>query len=77
MLDRLESSALIERQRSTTDRRWFPRGSLLPGSLCWGGLDEPVVAMHDQLLGHMSEDQLRTLIALLALARDGVARQEG
>lgn len=77
LLDRLESSALIERQRSTTDRRLVSTRITAAGLALLGRLDEPVVAMHDQLLGHMSEDQLRTLIALLALARDGVARQEG
>ena len=36
-------------------------------------LDEPVVEMHRKLLGHMAPEQLRSLIELLAVAREAVA----
>ena len=40
-------------------------------------LDDPVVEMHHTLLGHMSPEQLNSLIQLLALARDGVIKSNG
>jgi DNA-binding MarR family transcriptional regulator len=72
LLDRLEDSGLIERERSTTDRRLVstritPRGLVLLKSL-----DAPVSAMHKRHLGHMSPRQLKTLTELLALAREAV-----
>lgn len=74
LLDRLETSGLIARERSTEDRRLVSTQITPAGLALLERLDEPVVAMHSELLGHLSEDQLRNLIDLLAVARDAVAR---
>ena len=37
-------------------------------------LDEPVLEMHRELLGHMSDKQLKSLTELLALARAAVVK---
>lgn len=77
LLDRLESSGLIERSRSTTDRRLVSTQITEAGLALLARLDEPVLEMHEHMLGHMSAEQLQTLIELLALARDGVMKANG
>lgn len=74
LLDRLESSGFIERERSTEDRRLVSTRITETGLALLDRLDEPVVQMHRELLGHLSEAQLRALIELLAFARDGISR---
>lgn len=74
LLDRLESSGFIQRERSTEDRRLVATRITEAGLALLDRLDEPVIDMHRELLGHLSDAQLRTLIELLALARDGVSR---
>jgi len=77
LLDRLEASGLIERKRSTTDRRLVSTQITPAGLALLDRLDQPVVGMHHKLLGHLTEDQLQSLIGLLALARDGVIKSNG
>ena len=75
LLDRLEDSGLIERERSTADRRQVATRITPAGLELLASLDQPVFEMHKRLLGHMSERQLTTLTELLALARDAVIGQ--
>lgn len=70
LLDRLEDAGLIARERSTTDRRLVATRITDAGLALLDKLDAPVFEMHRELLGHMSEEQLRTLIELLAVARE-------
>ena len=75
LLDRMEEAALVARVRSTTDRRLVntrltPRGREVVDSL-----DGPVAEEHRRRLGHLTDDQLRTLIALLAAAREGTVER--
>jgi DNA-binding MarR family transcriptional regulator len=69
LLDRLEESGLIERERSTTDRRLVSTRITTAGLELLKTLDEPVLDLHHRLLGHLSDEQLRTLNELLVLAR--------
>ena len=69
LIDRLEAAALVERKRCEKDRRVVyvaiaPRAESLLAEI-----DEPLIALHRQLLGHLSPDELRTLIDLLEKAR--------
>jgi DNA-binding MarR family transcriptional regulator len=73
LLDRLETSGLIERARGTADRRLVSTKITSAGLKLLEQLDEPVVEMHRKLLGHMGPEQLRSLIDLLAMARATVA----
>ena len=74
LLDRLEASGLIERARSSADRRLVSTHITPAGLKLLEQLDEPVLEMHRTLLGHMSAEQLKTLSDLLALAREAVSR---
>lgn len=72
LLDRLEESGLVDRERSTSDRRQVATRVTAKGLALLAELDEPVLAMHARLLGHMSGSQLKTLIELLTIARERV-----
>jgi hypothetical protein len=37
-------------------------------------VDQPVIQRHEALLGHLDEQDLRTLVALLAKVRSGPAQ---
>ena len=69
LLDRLEEAQLIERSRDAEDRRLVTTRITDKGLRLLRELDEPVLAMHKRQLGHMSREQLRTLIDLLGVAR--------
>jgi MarR family transcriptional regulator, organic hydroperoxide resistance regulator len=69
LLDRLEKSALITRQRQQHDRR-VVRSCITEKALqLLAQLDEPVIAAHRRQLGHMNENKLRELVTLLEEAR--------
>ena len=69
LLDRMEEAGLVTRERGDRDRR-LVRTNITPRGLeILASLDQQVVAEHQQALGHLTEEQLRTLIALLTLAR--------
>jgi DNA-binding MarR family transcriptional regulator len=71
LIDRLEDAELVERERLTTDRRQVATRITQKGLELLAELDEPVAAMHKRALGHMSQDQLKTLTELLTIARQG------
>jgi DNA-binding MarR family transcriptional regulator len=69
LLDRLEDADLIERERSTEDRRQVGTRITAKGLMLLSELDGPVADIHKRQLGHLSGAQLKTLAELLALAR--------
>lgn len=75
LMDRLEEAGMIERERSTADRRQVASRITQKGLGVLAALDAPVIAIHRDHLGHMSEAQLRMLSELLELARSPGANQ--
>jgi DNA-binding MarR family transcriptional regulator len=71
LLDRMEEGGLVERERAESDRRQVTTRITRDGLALLKRLDGPVAETHKRQLGHLSDTQLRTLIALLAAARDG------
>lgn len=69
LVDRLERSGLVKRERSTDDRRVVFVAITAKGQALLAGLDEPVRALHKRQLDHMSKKDLVELSRLLALAR--------
>jgi DNA-binding MarR family transcriptional regulator len=71
LLDRLETAGLIVRQRETADRRYVTTRITAAGLALLEELDSGICQIHRNQLGHLGQEQLRTLIDLLAAARDG------
>ena len=70
LLDRLESAGLVDRARDPEDRRQV-RARITPQGLrLLNALDGVLEALHHRQLGHLGEDRLRTLVDLLAAARE-------
>jgi DNA-binding MarR family transcriptional regulator len=69
LLDRMESAGLVSRIRSTEDRRLVNTTLTAKGRSIVDDLDAQVAAAQKAQLGHMTSEQLRTLVDLLGLAR--------
>jgi DNA-binding MarR family transcriptional regulator len=69
LLDRMEGAGFVHRVRSTGDRRLVNTTLTAHGRALVDELDDAVTREHAHQLGHLSEEQLRTLIDLTSLAR--------
>ena len=70
LLDRMEEAGLVARSRDNEDRRLVSTRITDAGRKVVDGLDAPVHEFHKRRMAHVSDEQLRTLINLLTLARD-------
>ena len=71
LLDRMEETGWVVRTRGTEDRRVVSTQLTKAGRDLVDALDEPVDAEHERRLGHLTKTQLRTLIELLTVVRQG------
>ncbi len=69
LVDRLEKRGLVERERSTTDRRVVVVRISKAGLALLKTLDKPVLEVHEAQLGHLSRGELEELNRLLEKAR--------
>lgn len=69
LLDRLERSQLIERQRSDQDRRVVEVAITKKGLDLLAGMDGDISEVQDRLTKHLSSTELRTLCDLLETLR--------
>lgn len=74
LLDRLEKRDLVRRTREKGDRRVVTARITASGLEVLKRLDEPVAELHKAQLGHLDPRQQESLIHLLVLAREKVAR---
>jgi DNA-binding MarR family transcriptional regulator len=72
LLDRLESRGLVGRSREARDRRVITVRITEAGQQLIGELDQLVLQLHRQQLGHLGERKLKTLINLLEQARQAL-----
>jgi DNA-binding MarR family transcriptional regulator len=70
LLDRMEEAGLVVRERSAEDRRLVRTRITDDGLALLARLDEPLLTLHADQLGHLPADRLRTLIELLAEVRE-------
>lgn len=70
LLDRLEAQGLVRRERCTEDRRVVYIELTTKGVDLLQQLDQPVVDLHRELLGHLVPDELRSMISLLEKVRE-------
>ncbi len=71
LLDRLEDADLVGRERQDHDRRLVRSRITSAGLKLLADLDDVVRAEEKRRLSHLNDEQLGTLIDLLALVRSG------
>jgi DNA-binding MarR family transcriptional regulator len=72
LVDRLEKCQLVERRRSTDDRRVIYVAATAKALALLAKIDAPLAALHRTLLGHLTRAELAELNRLLEKAREGV-----
>lgn len=73
LLDKLETRGFVRRERSESDRRVWHVHLTEEGVDLLAELDEPNLAMHRSLVGHLEIEERRQLLSLLEKARTSVA----
>jgi DNA-binding MarR family transcriptional regulator len=73
LLDRMEESGLIVRERGSVDRRYVSTRLTPQGLTLVNKLDAEITEMQDRRVGHMSEKQMKSLLELLEELREGMA----
>jgi DNA-binding MarR family transcriptional regulator len=69
LLDRLEKRSLVSRCRETKDRRMVLTRITDAGLELLARLDRPILEAHHLQLGHLRQEKLKALLALLQEAR--------
>jgi DNA-binding MarR family transcriptional regulator len=69
LIDRLEKSGFVTRERCAEDRRVIYVSLTERGHKTLVDLDQPLQELHEMLLGHLTKDELKELIRLLETAR--------
>ena len=76
LIDRLEQAGFVNRARCEKDRRVIYVALADHGTTTLAVLDEPLVALHRKLLGHLSHAELKELIRLLEKVREPMTRTD-
>jgi DNA-binding MarR family transcriptional regulator len=71
LLDRMEEAGLVTRERQSDDRRLVLTRITSRGKDLLAQLDRPMNELHRTQLARLNDEQLRSLIDLLTLAREG------
>jgi DNA-binding MarR family transcriptional regulator len=71
LIDRLEQAGLVRRERCAQDRRVIFVALTAEGADLLRRLDEPVLELHKDLMGHLTRRELKELSRLLDKARGG------
>jgi DNA-binding MarR family transcriptional regulator len=71
LLDRMEEAGLVARSRDNSDRRMVSTRITVNGNRLLDKLDAPVKELNTRRIGHLTDAQLRSLVDLLTLARNG------
>lgn len=75
LLDRLEKQGLVQRERCTEDRRVVYVELTDAAQELLERMDNPVLELHKQLIGHLTQAELKELSRLLEKARGSVQAQ--
>jgi DNA-binding MarR family transcriptional regulator len=70
LIDRLEQAGFVNRLRCDKDRRVIYVALTDHGTKALAAVDQPLVALHHKLLGHLAQAELKELIRLLEKARE-------
>jgi len=77
LIDRLEQAGFVQRVRCEKDRRVIYVALTDQGTKTLAVLDEPLIALHRKLLGHLTQAELKEMIRALEKVRDSVAEAGG
>ena len=69
LIDRLEKQELVERDRCIEDRRVVYVKLTKKGSQVLKQIDDPILNLHKQVIGHLTRKELKELSRLLEKAR--------
>src|SRR5947209_12680238 len=70
LIDRLERAGFVNRLRCEKDRRVIYVALTDQGMTTLAAVDEPLVALHHTLVGHLSQGELKELVRLLEKVRE-------
>ncbi len=73
LIDRLERAEFVARRRCLEDRRVIFVDITAKGLEVLGRLDQPVLELHETLMGQLSDKELHELIRLLEKVRESMA----
>jgi DNA-binding MarR family transcriptional regulator len=73
LIDRLESASLVVRHRCEQDRRVVYIALTDKARALLEKMDDPVLDLHKQLVGHLSAKELKELVRLLEKSRASLA----
>jgi DNA-binding MarR family transcriptional regulator len=76
LIDRLEQAGFAQRERCDKDRRVIYVALTEKGALNLALLDEPVLALHEKLMKHLSQAELKELSRLLEKVRHSLNEAE-
>jgi DNA-binding MarR family transcriptional regulator len=76
LIDRLEQAEFVRRIRCAKDRRVIFVELTEKGTTTLTDLDQPVLALHEQLMGPLSQSELKELNRLLDKLREGLCIEE-
>lgn len=76
LLDRLEKQGFVQRERCTEDRRVVYVELTDAARELLQRMDDPVTELHKQLIGHLTQAELKELSRLLEKARASVQANE-
>ncbi len=76
LIDRLERAGFVHRLRCDNDRRVIYVALTDQGMTTLAELDEPLEDLHRELLGHLSQGELKELIQLLEKVRAPWAKED-
>ena len=77
LIDRLERAGFVHRLRCEKDRRVIYVALTDQGTKTLADLDEPLLALHRKLMGHLSQGDLKDLIRLLEKLREPWTASDG
>ncbi len=72
LIDRLEQAGWVKRNRSTEDRRVVTVTITAKGKKVVDKIDEPMLKLHRETLGHLTKKEMAELNRLLVKARQAV-----
>lgn len=71
LIDRMEQAKLVQRERSTADRRVVYVSPTPHALKLLATLDQPVLELHRKLMGRVTATELKELIRILERIREG------